>query len=450
MSVFNPGLAGVRAYILPHLPPVGARVAWIGDSITQFNHQNGSATNASLTTQQKGEIVTAQTLDPRFRCDIWIAPDDHATGRFMGGANHGVTGDTVSTPGPTGSPSGMLGRLNGEILPLRPDICIVAGGTNDVTASNNLSGLQSICATLLSNGIKPVLCTVRPYSVGNVQSAANQTAWTNLNAGIRAYAAATPSITLCDLAAAYGVPGAFASVPANYFAVDGLHPSPFGAMFGAQAIQVTLAKLIQPGNWFLTNFWNAGTNLLTPSQATLSGGTTGGVAYSTKGQLATGYTCYANNVSSSAVSLLPNSQTAGHSQQFIVTPGGTASLESFPFSLNVAVPAPAGSYVFGLAEVEFDGWGFWGGATFSFNELPSSANQIARANLGSAPYPNYPLAGRRWLATPPLKLDANGTGVGAVQVSVFVCPNGASGTGTYKVHRMGVFPIPDPHTVWNS
>ena len=50
----------------------------------------------------------------------------------------------------------------------------------------------------------------------------------------------------------------------------------------------------------------------------------------------------------------------------------------------------------------------------------------------------------------PLKLDANATGVGTVQVSVNVCANGASGTGTFKVHRMGVFPIPDPHGIWNS
>jgi len=450
VSVFNLGLAGVRAYIVPNLLPVGARVAWIGDSIMQFNHQNASATKSTLSTQQKGEVVTAQSLDPRFRCDVWIAADDHGTSRFMGGANHGVTGDTVSTPGPSGSPTGMLGRLSSEILPLRPDICIVAGGTNGVTATNNLSGLQSICATLLSNGIKPVLCTVRPYSVGNTQSSANQTAWTNLNVGIRAYAAANPAVTLCDLAAAYGVPGAYATVPANYFAADGLHPSPFGAMFGAQAFQAALAKLILPGNWFLTNFWNAGTNLLTSAQATLSGGAAGGVGYTTKGQLATGYTCSANNVSSSVVSLLSNPQTAGQSPQFIVTPGGTATVESFPLTLAAAVPTPASVYVFAVAEVEFDGWGFWGGATLALNELPLSASQVARGGLGSAPFPSYPLAGRRWIATPPLKLDASATGVGGVQISVFVCPNGASGTGTFKVHRMGVFPIPDPHAVWNS
>jgi len=276
VSVFNPGLAGVRAYVVSRLLPVGARVAWIGDSIMQFNHQNASATNSTLATQQKGEVVTAQTLDPRFRCDVWIAPDDHGVNRFMGGANHGVSGDTVSTPGPAYSPNGMLGRQNSEILPLRPDICIVAGGTNNITAANNLSGLQSICATLLANGIKPVLCTIRPYGSGNTQSTANQSAWTNLNAGIRAYAAANPGVTLCDLAAGYGVPGAYATIPANNFAVDGLHPSPLGAMLGAQIVQATLAKLILPGNWFLANFWNAGKNLLTTPQAILSGGTTGG------------------------------------------------------------------------------------------------------------------------------------------------------------------------------
>jgi len=106
--------------------------------------------------------------------------------------------------------------------------------------------------------------------------------------------------------------------------------------------------------------------------------------------------------------------------------------------------------VFGLAEVEFDGWGFWGGAAFTISEVPASASQVARGNLGSTPYLNAPLAGRRWITTPPLKLDANATGVSAVQVSVNVCASGASGTGTFKVHRMGVFPIPDPHAVWNS
>ena len=450
MSALALGPIGGRVRTQPVKLLTGARVAWIGDSVVQFNHQNPSSTNAALASQSKGEIVSAQMLDPRFRCDVWISTDTRG-GRQFSGANQGLTGDTASSPGPSTDTGGMLGRLASDILPLRPDICIVAGGTNNIGATNNIIGLQAICTTLMQNFIRPLLCTVRPWpSTYPGHTTADQEAMLTLNGQIRAYAASTPGVALCDLASTYGCPGpAWNFGPTAYYNANDLHPSQQGAYLGGKALAATLATLIQPGNWFVTGFWANGTNLLPAGQAIFNAGPAGGKAYRTSGTVPTGCNIYSNTVSANVVSLVANPGTGGNSVQMQITPAGTGSYEIWPLTLVTAPVANAGSYVFGLAEIEFDAWAFWGGATFELSEQPSSANQTSYGMAVGTPVPTIAEAGRRWLITPPLKLDGEATAV-SPQITVYAMPNGATGVGTFKIHRWGVFPMPDPHGPWFS
>lgn len=450
MTALALGPVGSRVRISPIKLPNGARVAWIGDSVVQFNHQNASSTNASLASQSKGEIVSAQMLDPRFRCDVWVSADARG-GRLFSGANQGLTGDTASSPGPSTDTAGMLGRLTSDILPLRPDLCVVAGGTNDIAAPNSMAGFQAICTLLMQNFIRPVLCTIRPWpSTYPGHSVADQQSMLSLNAQIRAYAAITPGVMLCDLAAAYGCPGPnWAFGPTTYYTSGDLHPSQQGGYIGGKALVAALGTLIQPGNWFLTTFWQAGTNLLPASQAIFTAGGHGGKAYQTTGTVPTGCNIYSNTTSSNAVSLVANPDTGGSSVQMQITPVGTGSYEVWPLTLADSLAAAPGTYVFGMAEVEFDAWTSWGGATFQLSEQPGSADQTSYGMAVGTPVPTIPEAGRRWLITPPLKLDAAATGV-SPQITLYALPDGASGTGTFTIHRWGVFPMPDPHGPWSS
>ncbi len=425
---------------------------WPGSATAylQFNHQNASATNSALASQSKGEIVSAQMLDPRFRCDTWISSDQRGS-RYFSGANQGLTGDTISTPGPSTDPTGMVARVVSDVLPLKPDVCFVAGGTNDVGASNNIAGLQAVCTTLMQNFIRPVLSTVRPWpSTYPTHTTADQQSALLLNNQIRSYAAANPAITLCDLAAAYGCPGpSWAFGPTSYYNTNDLHPSQQGGYVGGKAIAAALATIIQPGNWFVNKFWTAGINLLPTATAIFTGGTSGGKAYTTTGAVPTGCNIYSNTNSSNLVSLVANPATGGNSVQMIVTPAGTNNYEMWPLTLATSPAAAPNSYIFGLAEVEFDAWPYWGGATLQLGELPGSANQTVYGMSVGSPVPTYAEAGRRWLITPALKLDSAATGA-SPQITTYILPNGANGAGTFKIHRWGVFPIPDPHGPWNS
>ncbi len=452
MTSFALGPLGVRVRKQPIPIPTGARVAYLGDSILQFNNAAGGAGAGPLSSGLQGEVANAQMLDPRFRCDVWLSTTDSRASRNFTGANQGIIGDTVASPGPAASPNGMLGRLATDILPLKPDICIVAGGTNNVTAPNNLAGLQTICATLASHGIKPVLCTVRPWAATRSgDGASSQQAMLALNAAIRSYAASTPSVTLCDLAAAYGCPGpAWAYAPAAWFGPDGLHPSAQGGYVGGKAIMAAIAPLVQSGNWLLNTFW-AGPNLIPTASAILNGGTAGGTSAVISGTLATGLTAYSYAASTMVASLLPNPATGGLSQQFIITPSGGATTENLPLTLaNPITSVVPGQYIIAFAEIEFDAWPAWAAAVLFLHETPYAAGTAATGmQPADTTKPGFAEARRCWIVTPPYLVSSAATAI-TLALSIYYVPNGASGTGTFKLHRWGAFAMPGPQAAWNS
>jgi lysophospholipase L1-like esterase len=106
-----------------------SKVVWLGDSVTKGTSYGG--------------VTTADT----FAYKIGIA-NGYAAADVI---NAGVGSDTSS---------GMLSRLNSDVISLAPSVCIVQCGLNDwvtgVSVSTYRSNLASIFSQLKSNNIKPV------------------------------------------------------------------------------------------------------------------------------------------------------------------------------------------------------------------------------------------------------------------------------------------------------
>lgn len=438
---------GVR--VLP--VATGARVGFIGDSIMQFNHANGSPTTGveSLTTSSRGELVQALMSDPRFHMEVWhdttVNTPPDANARYFKGANNGWAGEASDT---------AQARFAADVLARNPDVTVIAIGTNNLTASNTVAAdVLDMADQAIAAGKTPVVCTVRPWAASVTTKDSQIPYFQATNAAIRAGVAARPKAILCDLAAAYGTPDAFSHAPADYFA-DGLHPAPKGAALGGAAMSAALALAIQPGNW-LRDLLNSGANLLPSSIANMSGGTAGvkgGTATQT-GSLATGFTSVSNTASGAAFSLEDNAETGGKSQVITITPGGTGTNDTFTPRVATNVTTGAGSfatgdYLIGIAEVEHDDWPSWAGARLVVSQTGGTAN-AGTGSAGISGYPRQPVAGRQWLLTPPLLLVSGVTSAG-FSFGIPVIANGATGTGTMKIHRMGLFKVADPRIAWNG
>jgi lysophospholipase L1-like esterase len=92
--------------------------------------------------------------------------------------------------------TGMLNRLQADVLNLHPGKCIVAGGTNDIglevnVNDNVMNNLIQIVSTLSSNNIQPFLCTLPPRGNGLSDTALN-----DLNNRIRSYAVPANGVAL--------------------------------------------------------------------------------------------------------------------------------------------------------------------------------------------------------------------------------------------------------------
>jgi acyl-CoA thioesterase-1 len=169
------------------------------------------------------------------RCCCWTRLVQERTGLTM--TNRGVCGDTLS---------GMRSRLDG-LLGLKPELCIILGGTNDILsgrapAERDIATLADAC---LSSGVRPVIATPTPIDRLNIAPH-----WTVMTTPHRAAEmledyvrllrgfAEEQKLPLIDLYAALGG----ADEPSGLF-VDGLHLTPRGNELVADAVCALLDKL---------------------------------------------------------------------------------------------------------------------------------------------------------------------------------------------------------------
>lgn len=175
----------------------GSRIVALGDSIT--------IGNVDLANQAFGDNSWFQQLIVR------------SNGMLRYIYNAGISGQRTDQ---------MLARIQTDVISKKPDMCIILGGTNDVSQSipiaTTRANIETMITTLLQNNILPVLCKIPPRNGTAYDSG---TSLINLN--------------VVDLARKYKLPlidfysvvttntGDYISSPA--YTLDGTHPTAIAA-----------------------------------------------------------------------------------------------------------------------------------------------------------------------------------------------------------------------------
>ena len=422
---------------------LGARIAALGDSIIQY----GTTTNGTYSLIRHtvaGEIVWVNARNPRFRIDVW--PDSAAPGGLFSGYNRGIAGQT----------SAQIAARVGDVVAMKPDACVVAAGTNDTTYdASTIASIRAICTALRAAGIRIILCTIRPWTAsrpGSGDTQARRDTFGSANAAIRALAVEFGA-TLCDLAAAYGVPGEFSYADSSLL-FDGLHPNAKGAQAGSIALEAAINSIVTSGNWPVSNLWsrpNLLTNpLLTGSGGTAGSGTTGSVPTSWSHGRGSG--SYVSTAVLSRLSADPVSGSEGVNIDITTVVGADA--EVFRFS-QPAQPIAGldAQWVQAFAEIDVDAAPYWyshylavynNSGTIIAEGMPfRNTSSINASEMRAA------RAGKLWISTPPMLVAAGTTGLG-LKVEANFNPNAAAGAVlNYKIRRLWMGIVPDPRPLWN-
>lgn len=168
----NTGPAAIAAAALAGGRRQKWRIAGLGDSLTAIN---ASGSNAAPGLASRGFISWANII---------------LNGRLEFVGNLGVSGDTTAM---------ILARVQSAIA-VRPDVCTVLGGANDITTGVNpdvtIANLKVIYATLRAAGITVLAMTVTPAGV--YTSAQSRLHVSKINSAIRAECRAYSGMRLVD------------------------------------------------------------------------------------------------------------------------------------------------------------------------------------------------------------------------------------------------------------
>lgn len=215
MSITNRGMLPGAVRDQKATRPVGGRVVFLGDSITQA----------------ADDVTNAVWDGGSWPLRLLAA----SNGRLIGVRNSGVGGDTTAA---------MVARFAADVAAYTPDIVIIMGGTNDVgtgvAQATTIANLTTLIDSTRAFGGCPVLCTIAPRGTGTSPSGLIATT-VALNHAIRSLAR-TKNVPLIDMFAALVSTigdGCFAS--ANN--ADNTHPTKAGYALMATAAWTTLSTL---------------------------------------------------------------------------------------------------------------------------------------------------------------------------------------------------------------
>lgn len=265
----------------------GTRVALLGDSITNQNADIG--TNTATRTYGSGYFWWANVL--------------------LGGALTLVTNGTSDAE--FGTSGQTTGNIAGDTLPSDDltacaasdaHIVIVHAGTNDVrsdvSAATIAANLQTIWNTLLAAGKTVIATTILPSNYPGDTAARNQTI-PDVNRLIRANAARTRGVVLCDWY------GAMLDASTGYAGIaylktsDYVHPN----VVGASRIGKVLADVLRPLVPAVNGAGDVASTTYDQKNLARSyshmAGTSGTVNSPATGSLATGWTLYVDGSPSS-------------------------------------------------------------------------------------------------------------------------------------------------------
>lgn len=190
----------------------------------------------------RGWLTWARVLDPRIRFEVW--PDASRTdpARPVGfwGANQGVSGDTCSE---------ILARVP-DVVALKPSLCIVDAGTNDVdtglTAETIHARRVQICEQLVAAGITVVLLSILSLDTSTGATDTTRRKIFHVNELGREYATATKGVYWFDWNAYWVDPANGEGNPFPYMTNDGTHFSTRGAYIVAKELVKLLQSLFPP------------------------------------------------------------------------------------------------------------------------------------------------------------------------------------------------------------
>lgn len=435
-------------------------IAVLGDS--QEQHQVTGAINtgsAELSYWSRNAINWARMFDPRGRMVNWY--DANVTNRISNGFNKGVSGNDTAA---------ILARVTDITNIPNVKVCIVGGGTNDIsttTTSGNaaarytaaITNLRATYDALLAANIKIIILSIAPRNIGGANGWASGSAARQLFLDIctwmQAQADADPTriqIVRRDLLMSTG--DADRTPITGYIQSDDVHITPMG---GA-AVALNSGGLVEKlANWVapFTEFPPAvalgdiATNPTCSGTAgTLGTATTGVVCDGMRGQRSSG---------STGVTCVASKETVGgiDYQKLVFTcdglaVGGTNTTYLFDKPSNITSPLPKpGTWMQGFMQFKADASPLFEGISLRPRGQPSTPanmdSQAMKTDNGNL-WPNIALnkadGSPLWQATPQFQLKDGTTSI-LWHVAITI-NNQTAGTATVWISRMHLIPVPDP------
>lgn len=410
------------------------RMVAIGDSIIQFNEAAAVAPAGTIYKQARGELSWLFSLSPFESWEIWI---DGSSVTAFNGSNQGISSQTTVQ---------MLARFSG-VTSLAPDIVFIRAGTNDlatwITTGNTtyqpsaiMARLATMCQTARTFASKVILCNIAPrdnVSYGStVGGRVPNTEWNSINSMIAAYCADPTNHTIfCNISSTYD---AGSGVPVTNSLLDGIHPSPMGALRAALGTLIPLftsGGIIKPTLDTLPR-----TPDLIPNP-TMSG--TGGTAGShVTGDVGTGWTI----ADTTGHATIVGSHDAAGLQTIVITPGGSATAVDYcTISVSVASALTVGKSYKSYADIEVSSyawrrlWHQFVGYVEDMGGIPTSGGID---DLSAIP------SGQRLRILSPQFECVSGIGRDNANINFYAMYDGTGGgTATVKIHRIGVTEVED-------
>lgn len=437
-------------------------VALFGDSLEQHNLTGAiNAGSLELSNWSRGYMNWTNMFGQAGRWINWS--DANVTNRLAKGFDWGISGNNTSQ---------MAARTTDITSITGVKVCVVGGGTNDISSTTNSgnaaavlslfqSNMTSIKNDLLAAGIKIIFVTIPPRpttgtgSTGWESGSAGRQVWFDACSFIQGLADADPDNIqvvrrdlICSNADADRTP------KTGYLQSDGVHLTPMGGAAVATdsgGLVEALAEWIEPFDEYpaaVTTGDIATNPTCTGTGGTASTGTTGTVCTGMRVQRSAG---------STGVTCVASKETIGdiEYQKLVFTSDGTATGgNNATFLLdksgNITVPlAKAGSWYKGWMQFKADASPLIEGISLRARGQPSTpANMDAQAMKSDTGllWPNIALekadGSPLWQSTPETQFK-NGT-TSVLWAATIIINNQAAGTTTVWISRMQLVPILDP------
>lgn len=380
----------------------------VGDSMTLQNTDLGSPKNAYHS--PRGFFTWLQ-VRLGFPFDFVVGNNGPAT---VIGDNRGVSGDTTT---------GILARLDNDVLARNPDIVFVWAGTNDITSGASYAtitgNLASIYQKILDRGGIVAVLPIMPRNSSGTDwgSTAQRRLHLAVNHWIENKARTTQGIVYIDPYPYFIDPTSANGEARSGFTVDGVHCSPTSAYYMGEAAIKVFSSLIRPMSHVAVSQYDAydATNFVHGNMLTngLLTGTSGTVGTGASGTAATGWQVFRNSGTSVTVAASKVSRSdgmPGDVQQMVISTtgtGGTGIIYMAPSPSTTTAGVASDIWVEGCCEIEVSASTGGGSPLFGIyldvtDQTTGGSRMRCLPPYTGTKFPN--VAWKGILKTPPLQL----------------------------------------------